>query len=62
MKKVRSVSVIIYQNGDSRMELPAGEIYQVELVMPDRVVLRSQAQELYELDLDTFETCFEAAG
>ena len=44
------------------MKLPAGEIYQVELVMPDRVVLRAQTEELYELDLDTFESCFEAAG
>ncbi len=62
MKKVRVVSEVVYQSGEGHMKLPAGEIYQVELVMPDRVVLRAQDEELYELDLDTFESCFEAAG
>ena len=62
MKTVRAIDDLVIKEMQPPVKLPKGTVCQVELVSGTSVVLLTEQKEYLEMDVNTFESGFEALG
>jgi len=60
VKRVRTIEEIVFDRADPPVTLEKGSIYSVEAVLDKGIILYTDDGERFMIDLNTFESGFEA--